>query len=67
MNPGSTREELLELLGALADQSITPDEHRRLEQILAEDATSRQVYFDYLNVHFGLHRLALLDAPARGR
>ena len=61
MNPGRKREELLDLLDALASQSITPDEHRRLEQLLAEDLQCRQVYFDYMDVHVGLHRWTLCD------
>lgn len=61
MNPGRKREELLDLLGALASQSIAADQHQRLEQLLAEDAQCRQLYLDYMDVHFGLHRWTLRD------
>ena len=61
MNRKGDAEELLDLLGALANGSITPEEHQRLGSILAEDRDARKTYFDYLDIHFGLHRWALRD------
>jgi len=60
MNRGS-REDLFALMGALANDTITPDDYRRLEDHLLRDAAARQFYFDYLDIHFGLHDWQLRD------
>jgi len=65
MNARGKREELLELLGVLASKTIAPESHARLERILVEDAEARQTYFDYMDVHFGLHRWQLCDREAQ--
>jgi hypothetical protein len=61
---GAVREELFLLLGALANQTITPEQHRRLEELLSEGPEARQFYFDYLDLHFSLHDWQLRDEEA---
>lgn len=61
---GGVREELFALLGALANGAIAPADHRRLEEILSQDPEARKLYFDYLDVHFGLHDWQLRDEAA---
>ncbi|MEN6496658.1 MAG: hypothetical protein ABFD16_20405 [Thermoguttaceae bacterium] len=63
MNRGP-REELFALMGALVNDTITPDDYRRLEALLLRDAEARQFYFDYLDIHFGLHDWQLRDEEA---
>lgn len=50
-------ETLFELLGALCNQSMTAEQHQKLENILAEDAEARQHYFNYLDLHLNLEQL----------
>ncbi len=45
------QETLYELLDGLCNGTITPDEHRRLGEFLAEDPAARRFYFDYLDLH----------------
>ena len=55
-------DDLLDLAAALCNGTITPEQHARLEQLLAADPAARQRYFDYLDLH-----LALGQAHAAGR
>ena len=48
---------LYELFGALCNESITPEQHQQLEEILATDADAREKYFNYLDLHLNLDRL----------
>jgi ferric-dicitrate binding protein FerR (iron transport regulator) len=55
-------DELLDLAAAVCHGTITPEQHARLEQLLAADPAARQRYFDYLDLH-----LALGQTHAAGR
>ena len=55
-------DELLDLAAAVCNGTITPEQHARLEQLLAADPAARQRYFDYLDLH-----LALGQTHAAGR
>ncbi len=59
MNQQNNRQKviLLELLGALCNETITAEQHQMLENILSEDAEARQDYFNYLDLHLNLDRL----------
>ncbi len=59
------KSELLRLIGAMIDGVISPEDHRRLEALLEADARARELYFDCMDVHFGLHRWQIRDAEAR--
>jgi hypothetical protein len=50
------REELFELLEALCDGAITPDQHERLQDRLATDEAARRLYFDYLDLRLHLRQ-----------
>lgn len=56
---GKTREELLVLLEAVVNETISPAQHRRLEEILTSSAEARSIYLDYLDMHAGLRAVAL--------
>lgn len=43
-------EELLRLLGGLADEGLTDDQERRLAEILRDDPEARAYYLDYLSM-----------------
>lgn len=64
MNHQDKRDELFDLIAALINDAITSEQHQRLERFLAEDAEARQLYFDYVDVHFGLHRWQLREQEA---
>ncbi len=53
------REELMVLLEAVVNGTISPGQHRRLEEILSSSAEARSIYLDYLDLHAGLRALAL--------
>ncbi len=59
---GKTREELLVLLEAVVNETISPDQHRRLEEILTHSAEARSIYLDYLDMHAGLRALAMAQS-----
>ena len=48
--------DLFDLLGALCDGTITPAQHEQLQQRLASDHESRQLYFEYVDLHLDLRR-----------
>jgi hypothetical protein len=45
------RSELQRLLSALCDGQLTPEQHDRLEELLAGDAECRRQYLEYVDVH----------------
>lgn len=58
MNQDNKHNEMLyELFGALCNQTITPEQHQQLEEILSADAEARQKYFNYLDLHLNLERM----------
>ena len=56
MNEPRNKNELLDLLDALCNDKLAPDDRRQLELILAENVEARRVYFDYLDMHLQLRR-----------
>lgn len=46
--------ELMDLVASVANGTITPAQHERLQQILAADPDARRLYFDYLDLHLTL-------------
>lgn len=50
-------EELLTLLNALCNDNLGPDEHRRLQELLLNDAEAQRTYLEYLDLHLVLRRL----------
>jgi hypothetical protein len=61
MNDPSERDQLLDLFSAVADGTITAGQHAELERMLTADPQARQLYFDYMDVHFGLHQWRMRD------
>ncbi|MCA9019528.1 MAG: FecR domain-containing protein [Planctomycetaceae bacterium] len=58
MNQDNKHNEILyELFGALCNETITPEQHQQLEEILAADVDARQKYFNYLDLHLNLERM----------
>lgn len=53
------RDELYELAGALCNGTMTPEQHERLQSVLASDPEARRFYFNYLDLHLGLRQLHL--------
>ena len=41
----------VELLAALCDEAISPDEMRRLDRLIVSDAAVRRQYLEYLDIH----------------
>lgn len=60
-----TRDELFDLLSALADGTITPERHASLEKALEADPSARKIYFEYLDLHLALGKTAVSAAPRR--
>ncbi|EMI17789.1 FecR protein domain protein, partial [Rhodopirellula maiorica SM1] len=52
-----SHDELLDLLDALFHQTIDANQHSQLQEILRSDATAREQYLEYLDLHFDLNRL----------
>lgn len=52
------RKELLRLFGALTDGIITPEEHRRLQELLTSHAEARRLWFLHSDLERGLVRWA---------
>lgn len=46
--------DLLDLAAAVCNGTITPDQHVRLQQLLAASPEARRLYFDYLDLHLAL-------------
>lgn len=58
MNQSNKQNELLyELFGALCNESITPEQHQQLQEILSTDSDARLKYFNYMELHLNLERL----------
>jgi ferric-dicitrate binding protein FerR (iron transport regulator) len=49
--------EIIELAGAVCDGTATPEQHRRLEELLSRDPEARRLYFDTLDLHLALRTL----------
>ena len=47
--------ELGDLVGALADGTITPEQQAKLAELLQDSSSARQYYSDYLDLHAELH------------
>ena len=63
-----TRDELLDLLSALADGRLTPEQHAALERALEADPAARKTYFEYLDLHLALGKPSTpAAAPKRRR
>ncbi len=54
--------DLLKLIDHLLDQSISPEQHQRLQQVLLNDATARQEFLAYVDLHLGLRKLSCVTA-----
>jgi len=52
-----------ELLEALANQTLSPDQHAELQQLLLGSAELQQRYLAYLDMHIGLEKLLGSDDP----
>jgi hypothetical protein len=59
MSSTSSHSELLSLLDAALAETLTPDQHERLQSLLRDDEGAQTDYFDYLDVHLGLKQLVL--------
>lgn len=58
MNQSNQQNELLyELFGALCNETITPEQHQKLQDILASDPDARTKYFYYMELQLNLERL----------
>ena len=58
MLSSKTRDELLTLLDALVNETITAEEHRRLESLLLADAEARELFRQYIGLHCQLRQVA---------
>ncbi len=55
--------ELYQLFGAVCNETISEPQHERLQEILSQDATARQLYFQYLDLHLELGQSENIDLP----
>ncbi len=55
--------ELYQLFGAVCNETISEPQHERLQEILSQDATARQLYFQYLDLHLDLGQSGNIDLP----
>lgn len=55
-------DELLQLLGAVRDEHITPEQVARLENIISQDSEARRFYLRFLTIH-GLLEQAAVAMP----
>lgn len=58
MNDSSSDPELLRLLDALANESITPADHAALQELLRHRPDAQETYFAFMDLHLGLQRIA---------
>ncbi len=58
-NKSENNKELLKLLNELREQVITEEGFKRLEEIIAADASSREIYLDYYKICGFLHTFQL--------
>jgi hypothetical protein len=61
MGDSELRSKLCELLGALTNREITPEQHRELDQLLAESKQAREIYLDYMDLDFELREMHAAD------
>lgn len=54
MTRPDAQSELMDLVAAVVNGTITPVQHERLQQLLAADPDARRLYFDYLDLHLTL-------------
>lgn len=63
------RTELLDLLDALCEDRITPEQHARIERLVLSDGDARRLYVAYVSLHGMLYwdaaTAARLDTPQR--
>lgn len=53
-----TRDELLNLLDALINETISAEQHRRLEDLLMAEPEARELFRQYIDLHCQLKQLA---------
>lgn len=58
MSNPSSQAELIPLFEALCNETITAEQHSQLQQLLKSNAAAQQFYLDYIDLHFGLRKLA---------
>ena len=56
MSRAENADELLDLAAAVCNGTIRPEQHERLQHLLAADLKARQLYFDYLDLHLALQQ-----------
>jgi ferric-dicitrate binding protein FerR (iron transport regulator) len=58
MDENPDEQELFELLDALCDERLDASQGERLQQLLKDNNEAQQTYFDFLDTHLALRRLA---------
>ncbi len=53
-DPAFSKRELYRLLGDLCNETLSRDDHGRLQEILKTHAAAREEYLAYLDLHYGL-------------
>ena len=64
MNSADQHRELIGLLEAYVCGRISETEWRRLQELLKDDQSARQTYFDYLDLHLGLRHVLNVEPAA---
>jgi len=49
--------ELMDLVAAVVNGTLTPTQHERLQELLVADPDARRLYFDYLDLHLALGQI----------
>lgn len=62
-----SRDALFVLFSALADGTLTPEQHAELERALEADPAARKAYFEYLDLHLALGKPATSAAAPKRR
>lgn len=60
-----TRDELMNLLDALINETISPEQHQRLEALLMAEPEARELFRQYIHFHCQLKQLAQSWAQQR--
>lgn len=63
MTPSQASSQLYELLDALVQATITPEQHEQLQGMLRADPAARAKYFDYIDLDIGLEQLMATGEP----
>lgn len=58
MNEQAKQTELWDLLEGIAGGTLADEQHARLQALLKDNPEAQQVYFDYLDMHLALDKLA---------